>query len=137
MMVLVNTSVWIDFFNDYKSQESKTLANLIDKEVEIATCGVIAAEFLQGIRHPKTLAKLEHHFIEMQWLVPQEPDTYLNAAYLYRKLRTRGKTIRSTIDCLIAQLAAENNTLLLSKDRDMQLIIQAEIIPIKAMPIIS
>lgn len=137
MIVLVDTSVWIDFFNDYQSQESKTLASLIEKEFELATCGVIAAEFLQGIRESKTLTKLEHHFKEMLWLVPQEPNTYLKAASLFRKLRARGKTIRSTIDCLIAQLAAENKALLLSKDRDMQIIIRAEIIPIKAMPLIS
>jgi predicted nucleic acid-binding protein len=135
MMVLVDTSVWIDFFNNYESRESKVLADLIEQEIELATCGVIAAEFLQGIRESKTSARLEHYFKEMQWFIPREPDTYLAAAALFRKLRTLGITIRSTIDCLIAQLAVENKALLLSKDRDMRIIIEADIIPIKGMPI--
>jgi predicted nucleic acid-binding protein len=42
----------------------------------------------------------------MEWLTPKEPDTYIEAADLFRRLRARGLTIRSTSDCVIASLAA-------------------------------
>lgn len=133
MMILVDTSVWIDFFNSYKSQESQTLLELIDQEMEIATCGVVAAEFMQGIRDRNTLKTLDNQFRDMQWLTPREPDTYLESAALFRELRNRGITIRSTIDCLIARLAYENNASLLSRDRDLKMIIDSGILPLKAV----
>jgi predicted nucleic acid-binding protein len=133
--VLVDTSVWVDFFNGHPSPEADALAGLLDEEVELLTCGVIVAEFLQGIRDHKSLATLERHFCEMDWLTPREPDTYLSAAALFRELRARGIRIRSTIDCLIAQLAAENNALLLSKDRDFTLIVRSGIAGVKSLPL--
>jgi len=45
------------------------------------------------------------NFLDMEWLAPREPETYLEAADLYRQLRSLGLTIRSTIDCIIAKLA--------------------------------
>lgn len=52
----------------------------------------------------------------MDWLSPSEPDTYLKAAALFRRLlRARGITIRSTIDCVIANLAAYHGALILRK----------------------
>ena len=53
MRVLVDTSVWIDFFNGHPSPEAETLAQLIEDEVELLTCGVVVAEFMQGIRDEK------------------------------------------------------------------------------------
>ena len=55
------------------------------------------------------LVRIEQHFVEMEWLTPREPETYLEAANLYRQLRSQGRTIRSTIDCIIAKLAEEND----------------------------
>ena len=103
--------------------------------VSAVTCGVVAAEVLQGLKRTKTLGAIERHFLEMEWLTPREPETYIEAANLYRELRSRGVTIRSTIDCLIAQLANEGNVLLLSKDRDLRLIIESELLDVKAFPI--
>ena len=133
MIILVDTSVWIDFFNSYESQETQTLLDLIDQEMEIATCGVVVAEFMQGIRDKNTLKALDQQFRDMQWLTPREPDTYLEAAVLFRALRNQGITIRSTIDCLIARLAYENNASLLSRDRDLKMIIDSGILPLKSL----
>lgn len=127
MRVLVDTSVWIDFFNDHKCAATETLAQLIEDEIELLTCGVIVSEFLQGIRNLKTLAVLKTQFFDMDWLTPVEPDTYVEAANLFRQLRAKGVTIRSTIDCLIAQLASANDAFLLSKDCDMEMILQSGI----------
>ncbi|MGD9209825.1 MAG: hypothetical protein PVI90_03570 [Desulfobacteraceae bacterium] len=46
MMVFMEISVWIDFFNNYESREPKTLVNLIEQEIELVSCGVITAGFL-------------------------------------------------------------------------------------------
>ena len=61
----------------------------------------------------------------MTFLEPAGIDTYLKAADLHRALRRRGITIRSTIDCLLAVLAAENACDILFRDRDLRLIIES------------
>ncbi len=135
MRVLVDTSVWIDFFNGHPSPEAETLAGLIEDEVELLTCGVIVAEFMQGIRDEKALERLEFHFRDMDWLTPEEPLTYFSAAELYRRLRARGITIRSTIDCLIAVLAQEHGAFILGKDRDIRLIVESGLLDLREFPL--
>jgi hypothetical protein len=123
--VLVDTSVWVDFFNRHPSPEAGVLTRLIEDEAELVTCGVVIAEFLQGVRRADTLPALEGHFRFITYLAPREPETYFAAAALFRGLKAQGITIRSTIDCLIACLAAENEVLLLAKDRDMTAILSS------------
>jgi len=135
--VLVDTSVWIDFFNGHPSAEAETLAGLIEDEVELLTCGVVVAEFMQGIRDKKALERLEFHFRDMDWLGPEEPKTYLSAAELYRQLRARGITIRSTIDCLIAVLAQDHGAFLLAKDRDIRLIVESGLLDLREFPLLN
>ncbi len=135
MRVLVDSSAWVDFFNGHPSPQADALARLIRQEADVLTCGVVAAEVLQGIRHPKHRARIEGHFLDMEWLPPREPETYLAAAALFRQLRARGLTIRSTIDCIIARLAHENDALLLSKDRDLAVIIESEILDLRSLPL--
>ncbi len=135
MRVLVDTSVWIDFFNGHPSPEAETLAQLIEDEVELLTCGVVVAEFMQGIRDEKALERLEFHFQDMDWLTPEEPKTYLSAAELYRRLRARGITIRSTIDCFIAVLAQDHGAFILAKDRDIRLIIESGLLDLREIPL--
>jgi predicted nucleic acid-binding protein len=133
--VLVDTSAWVDFFNGHPSPEAEALTRLIREEADVLTCGVVVAEVLQGLKKSKTLAQIEQHFLDMEWLTPIEPETYVEAAGLYRRLRSKGVTIRSTIDCVIAKLADENDVLLLSKDRDLRLIIESGLLDVKALPI--
>ncbi|MSP59398.1 MAG: PIN domain nuclease [Myxococcales bacterium] len=121
--ILVDTSVWVDFFNGHRSREADTLARCIEEREDIATCGVILAEFFQGIRRREDLRALEAYFREMPSLAPRDPDTYLAAAALFRNLRAKGVTVRSTIDCLIARLAEEHDTLILARDRDLAAIL--------------
>jgi predicted nucleic acid-binding protein len=134
--VLVDTSAWVDFLNGHPSPEASATARLIREEADVVTCGVIAAEILQGLRRPGTRAEIEAHLLDMEWLTPREPETYLEAARVYRELRSRGITIRSTIDCLIATLAAEHDVLLLSRDRDLRLIVESGLLGVKALPVL-
>lgn len=137
MRVLVDTSVWIDFFNDFSSRQARTLAELLADEHEIATCGVVLAEFFQGIHGAKGRRKLESYFLDMSYFTPTEPQSYLDAAQLFRSLRSRGETVRSTIDCLVAVLAAENDTYLLARDRDFDVILASGLCPARPAPLVD
>jgi Predicted nucleic acid-binding protein, contains PIN domain len=136
MRVLVDTSVWVDFFNGHQSPQAETLARLIREEADLVACGLIVSEVLQGLRQAKSLLTIERHFRDMDWLSPKEPDTYVEAADLFRRLRARGITIRSTIDCVIAKLAAEHDALILAKDRDLTLIVESKLLPLRSMPVV-
>lgn len=137
MRVLVDTSVWVDFFNGHASPEAEALTRLLEEDGDLLTCGVIVTEVLQGLRRNKVLATIEEQFREMAWLSPVEPTTYLAAANLFRALRQKGITIRSTIDCLIACLAAEHNAVLLAKDRDLRSIVDSKTLALVAFPLLA
>lgn len=128
MKVLVDTSVWADFANGHRTAETDLLATLIQQEEDILTCGVVVAEFLQGLRTNRSVAKFTRHFADLVWLTPQEPDSYVQAADLYRRLRRRGITVRSTIDCLIVCLAQAYQCAVLSSDRDLRFILDSGLV---------
>ena len=66
--------------------------------------------------------------MELNFYHPKDPtDTYAQAAYLYFSCRRKGITIRSTIDCLIAQTAIDNDLILLHSDKDFERI--AAVVP--------
>ncbi len=136
MRVLVDTSVWVDFFNGHPSKQAEVLARLIREDADLLTCGLVVSEVLQGLRHAKSLLTIERHLREMEWLTPNEPETYIEAANLFRQLRARGLTIRSTIDCVIASLAAHHDALILSKDRDLTVIVESKLLALRSMPVV-
>jgi predicted nucleic acid-binding protein len=128
LKVLVDTSAWVDFLNGYPSPERTALADLVAGEHEICTCGVIVAEVFQGLRRDKETDKLQGLFKKLSFLEPSNIDLYLHANEIYRLLRQKGKTVRSTIDCLIAVLAEENDCYVLARDRDLEVILDSGIV---------
>jgi predicted nucleic acid-binding protein len=114
---------------------AEMLTRLIREDADLVTCGLIVSEILQGLRQARSLLNIERHFRQMDWLSPKEPDTYFEAADLFRRLRERGITIRSTIDCVIACLATHHDALILSKDRDLTLIVESNLLVIRSMPV--
>ncbi len=135
MRVLVDTSVWADFFNGFDSAEHRTLARLIAGEDEICTCGVVVAEVFQGLRRPAGRPEIEGLFRELVLLEPAGIEPYLRAADVYRRLRGRGVTVRSTIDCLIAVIAEENDCDVLSRDRDLSAILGSGLVKARVCPV--
>jgi len=130
--VLVDTSVWADFFNGFESAEQRTLTRLIAGEDEICTCGVVVAEVFQGLRRPAGRPAIENLFRELVFLEAGGIDPYLKAADVYRRLRARGVTVRSTIDCLIAVIAEESDCEVLARDRDLSAILQSGLVKARA-----
>jgi len=135
LKILVDTSAWVDYLNGHPSPERAALADLVVSDHEICTCGVVIAEVFQGLRREKGRSELAELFRGMIYLDPSGVDLYFRAAELYRRLRERGWTVRSTIDCLIAVLAEENGSAILARDRDMRVILDSGLIEVKLWPV--
>lgn len=117
-MILVDTSVWIDFFRGHNSKECLALQNLLVNEADISIAEIIFTEILQGIREDKDFRRVRDFLCEIPVEKPKGLQTYLAAAEIYRNCRKKGKTVRKTVDCLIAAICIENNRELLHKDSD-------------------
>ena len=115
--VLVDTTVWIDFFGGLPHKHVVALRELIENDENLCVCGVILTEVLQGIRSDADYRKTRDYFDSLVFL-PMRQVTFLRAADLYRSLRKKGVTIRKPIDCLIAAVAIEYELPLLHNDRD-------------------
>lgn len=121
-MILVDTSVWIDFLRGENSPERRTLHGLIENEEDIAITEIILTEILQGIKKDKDFRTMKNYLLEFPIYKPESTETYINAARIYRNCRIKGKTVRKTVDCVIAAICIENSLILLHKDSDFDLI---------------
>lgn len=120
-MILVDTSVWIDFFNGKDLPHVLTLETLITQEADIAICGVILTEVLQGISNDKEY-KLTQKYLQALLMLKIKDDVWLYAAEIYRNLRKRGLTVRKINDCIIAATALYYDCVLLHNDKDFSTI---------------
>ena len=117
MMVLVDTSVWIDFFPARSGRHVEALEQLIVNKEDVCLCGVILTEILQGIRNDAEF-KRTRELLENLIVLPMRHSVFLRSADIYRSLRKQGITIRKPVDCMIASTAIEYNLPLLHNDRD-------------------
>lgn len=115
-MILVDTSVWIDWLRSADSRAARLLDRLLDVE-DLALAPVVMQELLQGARGPRELAALRAHFAPLP-VLQASASTYAEAGALYARCRWQGFTPRSPHDCLIAQIAIEHRVPLLHDDRD-------------------
>jgi len=119
MMILVDTTVWIDFFAARSLSHVVALETIIKRRENICICGIILAEVLQGIRQDTEFRKTRDLFKTLI-LLPMPYTVFLRSADIYRKLRKIGITIRKPLDCMIASVAIENDIPLLHNDKDFQ-----------------
>ncbi len=120
-MILVDTSVWIDFLRGVSSPEVERLDVIMTVGLPFGITGVIYQEILQGADSSESYDRLGEYFGSQRFYHALDPtQTYAQAAALYRRCRRAGVTIRSTIDCLIAQIALEHDLELLHSDRDFE-----------------
>lgn len=134
MKVLVDTSAWVDFLNGFASPQRHALSELLLGQDELCTCGVVVAEVLQGLRKDASRQELQALFRNLVFLEAAGIETYEAAADLYRALRSKGITIRSAIDCLIAVLAEANGCYVLARDRDMAAILKSGLLKARPWP---
>ena len=121
-MILVDTSVWIDFLKGTDSRQRRTLHSLIEKEEDISITEIILTEILQGVKSEKDFKELKKQFLVFPIYKPSGTETYLESVKIYRHCRKKGKTVRKTIDCIIAAICMENSLTLLHKDGDFDMI---------------
>jgi len=122
-MILVDTSVWIDFFKAQTTAQVMLLEQSISDNKDICICGVILSEVLQGIRNERQYKLTKSYFNSLIFL-PMNYTTFLKSAEIYRYLRRNGVTIRKPIDCMIAAVSLQHNILLLHNDKDFDFIEQ-------------
>ena len=115
-MVLVDTSVWVDLFRDPNGQVLDALKRVTGDDATVLT-RFSQLELLQGARDEHEWGVLAE-YLEHQDYLEAEADTWPNAARIYFDLRRRGRTVRSPVDCCIAELARQHDALLVHRDRD-------------------
>jgi len=116
-MVIVDSSVWIDFLNHRETPQTLWLLNGHDGEL-IAITSLALTEVLQGIRDDRQFRRAQSHFSSLPVFDAASRKFAVQAAQNFRILRKRGVTVRSTIDCLIATFCIESELRLLHCDRD-------------------
>jgi len=116
-MILVDTTVWIDFFAGRPRPHVATLEQLLQTGEDICVCGIVFAEVLQGIRSDSEHTKTKDYFESLVFL-PMTHATFLCSSQMHRALRKKGITIRTPLDCMIASVAIEHGVPLLHNDRD-------------------
>ncbi|MEM9008754.1 MAG: PIN domain nuclease [Cyanobacteria bacterium P01_F01_bin.86] len=121
-MLLIDTSVWINVFRDRSGQVRQQIEAMIAGR-DILLTRFTQLELLQGSLNEKEW-KLLSTYLEAQDYVELKPYSWQAAARIYYDLRRRGLTVRSSIDCCIAQAALENDLLLVHDDRDFGTIAQ-------------
>ncbi len=117
MSLLVDSSVWIDFFNGTNTPQSDHLNKILGRE-RIVIGDLILAEVLQGFRLEREFHQAQEALLKFPVLSMVGQDIALDSARNYRVLRARGLTVRKTIDCLIATFCLQNNLELLHNDSD-------------------
>src|SRR6187549_156391 len=116
-MVIIDTTVWIDYFNGTATPETEWL----DREAERRRLGVLdlcVCEILQGLATDREAARVLRYLRRFEIFETGGIDLASAAAHNYRQLRQRGRTVRKTIDCLIATFCLRQGHALLHSDRD-------------------
>ena len=114
-MILVDTSVWIDFFSSSPGRAGAELRRLIEEAEPFALTGVVVAEVLQGLI--RDASRIEQYLAHWEMLEPRGFETYREAAAIYRAARAKGFT-PTTIDAVIAAIALEHKASVFTLDQD-------------------
>ncbi|MGR3319068.1 MAG: type II toxin-antitoxin system VapC family toxin [Candidatus Anammoxibacter sp.] len=118
-MVLVDSSVLIDYLKDKNNPQTKKFSDIIDLQIPFGITSHIYQELLQGTSSQRDFNTLKKYLDTFTFYFPKDGiQSYSEAALIYSKCRRQGLTIKSTIDCLIAQICLENKLRLLHKDND-------------------
>lgn len=114
-MVLVDTSVWVEFF---RRPSRIDLGAVVDLE-EVVTCLPVLQEVLQGFREEAAFALARDAMLALPMVeAPLRQEVFEEAVGLYRRARAAGLTVRSSVDCLIAACALRHGLTVLHHDRD-------------------
>ena len=118
-MILVDSSVWIDYFTGIDSQQTDTLDKTLGVQL-VAAGDLILAEVLQGFRHDRDYKKAKALFDTVTIFEMLGREMALASAENFRSLRKKGITIRKTADVIIATFCIKQRIPLLFSDKDFK-----------------
>jgi hypothetical protein len=116
-MIVVDTSVWIDYFNGRPTPEANLLDSLLERE-RLAIGDLVLAELLQGFRSDLDFRRALDFLSAFEFLAMVGREVAVDSARNYRRLRARGVSVRKTIDVMIGTFCIQNGHQLLHADRD-------------------
>ena len=116
-MLVVDTTVWVDYFNGAENPQTDYLHAVLD-QTPILIGDLILTEVLQGFRHDPDFEKVRRALGKYVQVNMVSPELAVQSARNYRFLRGKGVTVRRTIDSLIATYCIENDHELLHNDSD-------------------
>jgi predicted nucleic acid-binding protein len=116
-VILVDSSVWIDYFGAADTPQVALLDSLLGRS-PLAVGDLIAAEVLQGVRDDQAFKVVKQALEAFDHIELVGYDIAVKASQNYRKLRSMGITVRKTIDTLIATRCIEDGLTLLHADKD-------------------
>lgn len=118
-MIVVDSSVWVDFFNGAESMERDTLRELIRRAPsQVVVPELVLYEVLCGFRDERQKRKAKEAFEALECVQSLRLQGAERAAQRYQDLRSKGITIRSHIDVLLASYCIDHDLVLLQRDRD-------------------
>ena len=116
-MVIVDTTVWVDYVQGVENPETDWLNTELDRQ-RLGLTDIILCEVLQGVRDDVVAKQVERRLLNLEVFDTGGVAVAREAARNYRALRSRGHTVRTTIDCLIATFCLRGQHSLLHRDRD-------------------
>ena len=116
-MLIVDSTVWVDYFNGVGNPQTDYLHQIVDKTPNLIG-NLILAEVLQGFRDDTDFETARRIFAKFRQVEMVNADLALQSARNYRLLRRKGITVRKTIDSLIATYCIENEHDFLHTDDD-------------------
>jgi len=116
-MLIVDSSVWIDYFNGQDNSSTQFLDRILGVQ-EIAVGDLILTEVLQGFKSDKDFSQAKQVFNNFQLVEMLGVDRAIRAAKKYRDLRKAGTTVRKTNDVIIASYCIDEKIPLLFSDKD-------------------
>ena len=116
-MLIVDSSVWIDFFRQAHTEQVKILESALLRE-PVGVGDIMLCEVLQGIRDDAQFERVRRQLLKLTVWPVVGPYVAMRAASNYRALRRKGIAVRKTIDTLIATFCIEEDHVLLHNDAD-------------------
>jgi predicted nucleic acid-binding protein len=116
-MVIVDTTVWIDYLRGLHNRETQWFDSELTRQ-RFGLTDLILCEVLQGILGAKAFSQVRRELRKFELVITGGEELAVAAAVNFRTLRERGRTVRKTIDCLIATSCLVHGHALLHRDRD-------------------
>jgi predicted nucleic acid-binding protein len=116
-VVIVDTTVWVDYFRGQENPETEWLDRELGRQ-PLGLTDLILCEILQGVQPESAVAQVRSELKRFELFETGGEDLAVAAAENFRKLRKRGRTVRKTIDGLIATFCLTRGHALLHRDRD-------------------